>query len=398
MRRLILSLAPLALCSLVGCAGTEASDEHGYAGAAGSGTGGMNEGGSGAAVGGTSAGGTAGTGGNASGGASGTGGSGTVSGAKSDMPAPNTTGVPRPSGSSANLKILPWAGFVGAASYSFDDSQPSHQEHWEALKATGVRMTFYTNGAISWMPSYTQAMKDAVQSGFEVGNHTVNHCTADLSCTTNLGSRAAEIDGVNDFITKTLGAEGVYTMAYPFGDTGYKPEATTRFIVARGTGGGMIGPNDSTDPHVLPIFGAGGGETAATLSSRIDMAKSQGKWVVFMFHSIRPTSQDWYAGVDVSALTGAIDHGKSLGDVWLDSVVNVGAYWVGQKLFAAVTPTTSGSATVWTWTLPEIFPPRRFLRVTVDGGKLTQKGAELAWDEHGYYEVSLDAGELTWTP
>ena len=47
---------------------------------------------------------------------------------------------------------------------------------------------------------------------------------------------------------------------------------------------------------------------------------------------------------------------------------------------------------------PAHFPKGRPVRVTVGGGTLLQHGAPLAWDGHGYYEVSLDLGALTWTP
>jgi hypothetical protein len=63
-----------------------------------------------------------------------------------------------------------------------------------------------------------------------------------------------------------------------------------------------------------------------------------------------------------------------------------------------VTPTTSGSDTTWTWTLPAHFPPGRYLRVKVDGGTLKQGGGALTWDDHGYYEIALDAGSVTLSP
>ena len=34
----------------------------------------------------------------------------------------------------------------------------------------------------------------------------------------------------------------------------------------------------------------------------------------------------------------------------------------------------------------------------VDGGSLGQAGKTLQWDPHGYYEVALDAGMLSWAP
>jgi hypothetical protein len=85
---------------------------------------------------------------------------------------------------------------------------------------------------------------------------------------------------------------------------------------------------------------------------------------------------------------------KAFGDIWIDSAVNVGAYWRAQKLFASITPTTSGSDIVYKWTLPANFPSGKFLRVTVNGGTLKQNNQALNWNSHGYYEVALDAGSL----
>jgi hypothetical protein len=97
-------------------------------------------------------------------------------------------------------------------------------------------------------------------------------------------------------------------------------------------------------------------------------------------------------------VTGSIAHAKSLSDVWIDTFANVGAYWIAQKLFLAAMPMSAAGSTTWTWTLPPHFPAGKILRVTVDGGKLRQNTTTLAWDGHGYFEVSLDAGTLTWSP
>jgi hypothetical protein len=76
-------------------------------------------------------------------------------------------------------------------------------------------------------------------------------------------------------------------------------------------------------------------------------------------------------------------------------MVDVGAYWRGQKVVAATTPTTANGAQTWAWTLPANFPPGKFVRVTVDGGTVSQNGTTVPWDSHGYYEIALDAGALT---
>ena len=331
-----------------------------------------------------------------SGGAGGSGGSGDSPG-PSDLPKPPGSGVPRPTGTPGNLTVLDWAGFKGAASYTFDDAQPSHVEHYAELQAAGVPLTFYLN--VGGGGENNAAWMRAADDGHELANHTVHHCRADLTgCGgTPLASKEAEIDQCSSYIKDHYG-QTVWTMASPFGDNDWNDPASSRFLLNRGVGGGTIAPRDNSDPFNLPCFAANGGEAAAPFSGAIDNARTGGRWVIFLFHSILPTSQNWYAGVEISSITTSIAHGKSLGDVWIDTVVKIGAYWRGQKLFSTLTPATSGAETSWSWSLPPHFPPGRYLRVKVDGGTLKQGGAALGWDDHGYYEVSLDRGSLTLSP
>ncbi|HEX2674417.1 MAG TPA: polysaccharide deacetylase, partial [Polyangiaceae bacterium] len=55
----------------------------------------------------------------------------------------------------------------------------------------------------------------------------------------------------------------------------------------------------------------------------------------------------------------------------------------------------ASATTSATWTLPANFPPNMCVRITTSGGTVTQKGSAIAWDPHGYYQISLDAGEVT---
>jgi hypothetical protein len=320
------------------------------------------------------------------------------------LPAPPGPGdLPAPNGTSANLRVLSWAGFGAAISYTFDDTQPSQIDHWSELKAAGIRMTFYANPPGNWYSGYDATWKEAIAQGSEMGNHTISHCRADLTGCNNskppqYSTVDDEIDQCSLYLTTKLGQSGVWTFAHPFGDNGYKPYMPDRFILARGVGSGVITASGSTDPFNLPVIAAGGGEAASVFNGRIDTARAQSGWIIFLFHSILPTSNNWYAGVDIASVTGSMAYAKAFGDVWLDSVVNIGAYWLGQRAFLAKTPVATADSTTWTWSLPACFPPGRTLRVTVDGGKLSQGGPPLAWNGHGYYEVALDAGTLTWTP
>jgi hypothetical protein len=328
-----------------------------------------------------------------------------------DLPSPpGAANLPRPSGTPGNLKVMDWAGFRSAVSYTFDDGQPSQIEHYDDLAATGVRLTFFVNSsAASWEHDFVSTFSRAARDGHEIGNHTVHHCHADpdgalysaggaqrTACAGE--SAAAEFDDCTAFIVEKLGAPQVWTAAWPFGDAGYAAAASARFFLSRGAGPGTVAPNDETDPFNLPIWGPAEHDGVEKFDAEIDRARVSHRWLILLLHSLAPTTAAWYATVDVSAVTGSIAHAKKLGDVWIDSLVNVGAYWRAQKLLAAATPVVSGNAQTWSWTLPPHFPSGRSLRVRVDGGTLSQNGKAIDWNGHGYYEIALDAGTLTLLP
>ena len=352
-----------------------------------------NDGGGSAGTGGSSG---SGGGGGTGGSSGGTGGTGNIAPGPGLPVPPGPDNVPPPSGTPGNLKVLDWAGFKAAVTYTFDDAQPSQVEHYAELQALGVRMTFYINSSSS---NIEATFKQAVLDGHEIGNHTVHHCRADLTmCTNPLASVDAEFDECTNYIISRLGQGAVWTSASPYGDTGWDAPAMSRFFINRGVQSGNIPANSTYDPFNLPCHGAVEGETAAMFNAQIDGAETQGRWLIFLIHTIAPTSQVWYAPIDISVISDSVAHAKSLSDVWIDSTVNIGAYWRGQKIVAAAQPATSGGGQTWTWTLPAHFPPGRNLRVTVDGGTLSQNGAPLTWDPHGYYEIALDAQTLTLSP
>jgi hypothetical protein len=327
---------------------------------------------------------------------------------RSTLPAPPDDHIPRPSGRPENLRVLDWAGFRGAVTYTFDDSQPSQIEHYAELQAAGVPMTFYlSSGWADTSPLYEATWRRAVRDGHEIGNHTVHHCMADLTgCAagTPLADPLAEIDVNTTYITEHTRQRVVPTMASPFGDANWDAIAKQRVFLHRDVFQGLVAPNDSTDPFHLPCFMAGAPEFGgiddqqSTFDGLIDASRATNTWLIFLFHTILPTTNNWFGPVDIGAITGSVQHGKSLRDVWIDTMLEIGAYWRAQKMFSQLTPITLGPVTIWTWRLPDHFPRGKFLRVRVDGGTLHQLRGPLIWNRHGYYEVSLDPGVLILTP
>lgn len=345
----------------------------------------------------------------ASGGHAGTGGAPSVDNcttpAPTTLPVPPSTGVvAKPSGVVGGLKVVNWAGFKGAISYTFDDSLASQVTHYAELNAVGIPMTFYVVcGNSGANPVWTKAATD----GHELGNHTYHHCKADGTlCSFGGGAWWGvdrEIDDCTAYMKSTFGVKDVYTFAAPNGDGGWADPASARFMSNRGVSDFSVFPNDSTTAYGLPCHLANEGETATGtpvgFNAVTDDARSKGSWRIILAHNVDPTIMDYgYHPVQVAEVVATMNYTKGLGDVWADTVVSIGSYWLGQRALNNLQPVTSGTDKVYTWTLPAHFPPGHRLRVTVTGGKVKQCGSELPWNDHGYYEINLDAGSLTVSP
>lgn len=321
-----------------------------------------------------------------SGGSVATGGNTNVVLTECDLPNTSATSVAKPSGTPGNFKVLNWAGFTGAVSYTFDDGNQTQIDHYAELQALDVRMTFYL---ISGKPSASNSIwKQALLDGHELGNHTQSHAQT---------ATEADIDAASTFLQSQYGVKA-YTMAAPYGSGTYTPLAETRFLINRGVSNSLILPNGTANPFNLPCYIPATGALASTMNPQVDSAVTGGGWRVVLVHGFEGGADGAYQPVAISEFLSHVNYAKSLGMLWIDSVVNVGAYWRAQKLVSALTPTQSGTDSSWTWTLPSNFPPGKCLRVTVDGGTLKQNGKTLDWNDQGFYEIALDAGSVTLSP
>ena len=320
---------------------------------------------------------------------------------KSKMPVPPTTGAAKPSGAVGGFKVVNWAGFKGALSYTFDDSLQNQVTHYEDLNGVGIHLTFYL---VNFNQGSNPIWEKAVLDGHELGNHTVHHCNANgTNCVSGTFSTVdKELDDNTAFLMGKAGVTGVYTFAQPYGDNAWVDAASQRFLAARGVSdasGGIL-PNDGSSPYTLPCHITTPDEKAVGgLNVISDDVRSKGSWRTILMHSVDPTINDGgYQPIQLTEALATMNYTKSLGDVWADTVVAVGAYWRAQKAMSTIQPKSVGSDKIYSWTLPDHFPPGQYVRAIVTGGKVTQCGAELAWDAHGYYEINLDAGSVTISP
>jgi len=291
--------------------------------------------------------------------------------------------VPQPSGPAGNLEVLDWAGFPAAVTFSFDDNDGSQLNYYDQMHAIGGRFTYYL--VSDW--GYSDAKWQTIHAdGNEIGNHTTNH-----SCGTSQIEQAATKLG-GDFQ-----GDVPTTVAAPNGDNTCRTAAKGFAFINRDVDSATpVKPLDNTDPFAMNCYIPAGNQGFDTYKNNLDSALSQNGWVIYVIHGILPTEHD-FQPVSWEGLKGALEYSRD-SDIWVDTMENVGAYWLGQKVFADAMSQTTGDSTTWTWTLPANFPEGKYLRVTVDGGTLTQEGAPLTWDPHGYYEVALDALSVTLGP
>jgi peptidoglycan/xylan/chitin deacetylase (PgdA/CDA1 family) len=298
--------------------------------------------------------------------------------------------VPKPSGAVGGLQVVNWAGFKAAVSYNFDDSNSSQLSNYAALKALGVKFTFYMWGQkITQGPQSTWA--SVANDGHEFGNHTWDHNDANMS--------QSDVDQCSQAIKNDFGIT-TYTFAAPNGTAGWSQYAQTHHFMDRGVADGLMMPGNETSPTpwALHCYIPPTGAPTSDFDAEIDGARSGGGWRVILVHGFTGGNDGAYQPVGISQYTAGITYAKSFPDLWIDTMLAVGAYWRGQNAFNKATKTTVGTSTTYKWTLPPNFPPNRYLRVTLTGGNITQNGTTLPWSTHGYNEISLDNGSLTVGP
>ncbi|WP_437276711.1 polysaccharide deacetylase family protein [Sorangium sp. So ce375] len=324
--------------------------------------------------------GTGGTGGGGAGG--GDGGAAPESG----LPTPPGADVPKPSGAAGGLKVIDWAGFAGAVTYSFDDVNQTQIQNYDAMNALGVPFTFYV-----WtgkQEANNAVWKKALMDGHELANHTRSHGASDNGSDTDAGTK-----DIKDKFGITP-----YTMAAPMGAEAYVNIAQSRFMINRGVSDALIGPNDNTNPFKLPTYIPPQNASKAQMDAEVTSARSGKKWRTFCIHGFTGGSDGAYQPIPFQAWVDHVKGVKEFGDVWIGTMETIGAYWRGQKAISEGTNTKNGNDTTYNWTLPQNFPPGKFVRVTVTGGTLKQGGVALKWHPKGYYEVALDAKSVTLSP
>jgi peptidoglycan/xylan/chitin deacetylase (PgdA/CDA1 family) len=323
-----------------------------------------------------------------------------ASGTDADPPRPidgaaDATGtIPPPSRSVAdpNLRVQAWNGRAGAVSFTFDDAYGSHLDAvLPALNARGIPGTFFVVCSQA-MGRQAEWRAVAMSGVHEIANHTMTHRAASDNV-------PGEITDCDAYIRTSLGFTP-YTFAYPLTNVGdpYASYSSSHYVAARGGGDVIVHAGDAVNWTNLPSYYTGPGGGVGTplngITAAISRAESERGWAILTAHSVE--TDDFYARISRADLEAMLDHARAR-DLWIAPFGAVASYLRTQQLLTAATPTRTTSRWTWRWTAPPGLPPRTMLRVVIDGGTLTQRGAPVVWNGvAGYYPVEANAGELTW--
>ncbi len=153
-----------------------------------------------------------------------------------------------------------------------------------------------------------------MRDGHEIGSHTRSHRRPGTD---------ADVDAGDVDIRNKFGVT-VYTMAAPFGDPSYISLAAPRYLINRGVNDGNILPNGNTDPFNINCFVPATGAAASAFNNAIDAGRTAGAWKTVLVHGFTGGSDSAYQPVAIGEFTASVNYAKSLGDVWIDTVLNVG--------------------------------------------------------------------------
>ena len=187
-----------------------------------------------------------------------------------------------------------------ALSLTFDDARLSQADKGiPLLNRYDVKATFYISP--NNLLKRQEAWNDAVETGHEIGNHSVEHpCSGNFEWSREnaledytLQEMRAELDSANKFIEKTLGVRPV-SFAYPCGQTfigrgkntkSYVPLVATMFE----TGRDWLneGPNDPGYCDMAKLTAMElDGKSFEEVKKLIESARSKGQWLILAGHEM----------------------------------------------------------------------------------------------------------------
>ena len=287
------------------------------------------------------------------------------------------------------ITTVPWNGYKGAATFTFDDGLHSQTNNLTFLdNMPDVSVTFFVCTGTMDFATNSQPHLNYAKKGHEIGNHTVNH--KDL---TKEGNPASEISNAASKL-RSMGLEAT-SLATPYcaQNANVKSAINKEHFISRGCGGsGLTGWDNEPDWMQIDSHYWQGSSNVATFKGSLDQAAG-GKWHVQLNHGV---SGNWdiISAADIKTL---IEYAVQK-QLWVASFSTVGAYLRAHFTIDKATATNTSTGFTVKWTSPHAHMPKSVpLRVKIQGAQgktVSQKGEEVKPNSDGTYTIEFMALEL----
>lgn len=196
--------------------------------------------------------------------------------------------------------------------FSFDDVPASALSGGEALKARGVRGTYYLCSGLfdreGHMGRFANAQEVAslIADGHEVGCHTVDHVDCHRTATPDLQRQSRD----NVVALQAMGASARH-FAFPYGEISPRTKQVLgpNYGSLRGVAAGLV--NTGSDLNQLASVGFQGPDGEAFARHWIDRAIAERAWVILFTHDVRDQPSPW--GCTPDAVARIADHALASG-------------------------------------------------------------------------------------
>jgi endoglucanase len=318
------------------------------------------------------------------------------------FPLNNTSDKGGPLPLTASVEITTWQDNKrGACSFTFDDNLNTQFTHFiPKFQELGFVGTFFL--VTDW--SYTISdYAGVLNSGWEIGSHTVSHARLTELSNSPLRSELADSRAT---LEAAFALPPGLTLAYPFSDSNTRVQDMTAqyYIAARGGWGRTISPDmsqwslDGYNRFNLPSYGwTASGHDLDAMNSATDRAISRGEWIVEMIHG---TNGDGWEPPDwTSVYEPHFDYVASREtSFWIDTFGNVYRYIAERDACrVSVQAVAGGTAVVLTneSTLPptpvpltiKIDIPDQWISVTITDNGNVLSGRIITENQNKYYLV-----------
>ncbi|HTA77377.1 MAG TPA: polysaccharide deacetylase family protein [bacterium] len=290
------------------------------------------------------------------------------------------------------FKILPWNGYQAAISLTFDDGDPSQLETAiPALAKRRLRGTFFL---IANRIKNLEDWKDAVQTGQEIGNHTLDHKHGWIL---SPAEAVEQVLSSREKLEQLLGVS-TPTFAYPFTEITPDLRQTAEkhhFLSRGGYGSVYMQAQNQPDWHYLASQVAYAHTSSGILKGWTDHNIYNHTWSIPQFHAFTGSQTGWQPLSPVKFDDFLDDLVEKKNQIWVGTLGEVGAYWQAQDILENTIGNSENGSIVWNWKKPALMPAGTKLKIKVSNAQnVYQKNRLLESTPAGIYTVSFDDQEL----